>query len=766
MRGDRWRQIFFRFLVVGLLLGFLAPWAAAATKWKKVTQATPLKIGQRVQVEWFGQWIDGRIVGFDDTFGHIRVRFRIPGRMSHEIERPVQRSDLRIRATLPRSSKSKAKSNPFETSSGNPFEPDKGFREWKDDTGSFKIEAELVKVEKNAVRLKRRDGRMVTVPLDRLCEEDRRLIEQLQGADEEEDAEEEEEGEEEEEEGEDEEAIDFLDDMTTKDAHWDNVTTVYFRSSADPSKLEADGGVMTDKVRNRPVELPPKKDFFERPLDLRVAAAAPDRVMVPYSARSHGQPTRFALCDLAPRGARSRMLTFPASAIAMDLSPDGKQVISCPNGFGFGAKARVDLWNVEKSKPEHLYGWKPYAESGHGNSDGDVRWAAYVDQEHVLTCGDQDKLVLWKLPEVEAVYTVTIARGSEPALSAGRKHLALLTRVELAVLDAKTGEVLGTYLGAGEGGTLAFRPDGKGIAQATTSRLIVWELINPKPYRDIGLSSGLASSKIAWPAKNYVLVGNRYLVDLEKYSVLWDYQGGELAATVGRQFWCLCCQDNNLTLVREPLPHRDVLNVAERLTPDDFQGIEPGATVSIEVNVTASEEERQEIRENFEQQLAERGMKVATDQPIKLVVCTKLGEMETISYEMTNDRFPTPRIRFGPPSGDVRKINFQTQISQVSFLIDGKEAWEMSSVTRAPHYVQLEEGETAEQAVLKFQKPNLRFFDGVQIPSYVAKPGKNVTFGASRLTPQGLQPGTVQSRSAKKKGTQDPMVSPAGDRRA
>lgn len=49
-------------------------------------------------------------------------------------------------------------------------------REWKDNTGQFRIEAELISVKNEKVYLERSDGQVVAVPLERLCKEDLRYL--------------------------------------------------------------------------------------------------------------------------------------------------------------------------------------------------------------------------------------------------------------------------------------------------------------------------------------------------------------------------------------------------------------------------------------------------------------------------------------------------------------------------------------------------------------------------------------------------------------
>lgn len=48
-----------------------------------------------------------------------------------------------------------------------------GAREWTDSTGAFTVEARLVEVLEDSVRLRKQNGIMVQVPIERLCRADR-----------------------------------------------------------------------------------------------------------------------------------------------------------------------------------------------------------------------------------------------------------------------------------------------------------------------------------------------------------------------------------------------------------------------------------------------------------------------------------------------------------------------------------------------------------------------------------------------------------------
>lgn len=50
-------------------------------------------------------------------------------------------------------------------------------RTWKDKSGKFSIRAELVESDGTTVKLKRADGKVISVPVDRLSDQDRQFLE-------------------------------------------------------------------------------------------------------------------------------------------------------------------------------------------------------------------------------------------------------------------------------------------------------------------------------------------------------------------------------------------------------------------------------------------------------------------------------------------------------------------------------------------------------------------------------------------------------------
>jgi hypothetical protein len=51
----------------------------------------------------------------------------------------------------------------------------------------------------------------------------------------------------------------------------------------------------------------------------------------------------------------------------------------------------------------------------------------------------------------------------------------------------------------------------------------------------------------------------------------------------------------------------------------------------------------------------------------------------------------------------------------------------------------MKQGETVQQALAPYQRPNVQFFVNVKVPQYVARPSEAGAYGASQFTPQGIQ---------------------------
>jgi hypothetical protein len=69
---------------------------------------------------------------------------------------------------------------------------------------------------------------------------------------------------------------------------------------------------------------------------------------------------------------------------------------------------------------------------------------------------------------------------------------------------------------------------------------------------------------------------------------------------------------------------------------------------------------------------------------------------------------------------------------------DNTVIWLAEAHSGAPHFLSLKEGQTLQQALAQYQKPNVKFFTQVNLPRYVARPHPSGAYGHSELSAKGV----------------------------
>lgn len=692
---------------------------AAEQDWQPLRPGMKLKPGDRVLVEDFGTWVEGTVVGFFGGQADLpEVRFR-SSVMGREMTRPFRLEEIRVPVRPKKGAVPRAPAD-----SENPFETGGRFREWTDSSGTFKIEAEAVEIGETEVTLKKRDGSQIAVPINRLSDADRKYLDSLKNK-------------------EPEFENPYGEESGGVEPDWSRTRGIMFSNRAKPSNLEPDGGLTPGMISDRPLVLPQGGQFDERTFGVYPAAEDPNLVAISVAAgRGDGDDSGFFLCNLARGKYSAEAIGTPDRSVLLDLGADGTTFLSRGNGAGPGGATRLNLWKIEGKECVKQWSCDPYA-GRVASHYADIRWGRILDADHVLTVSSGGNLTLWKVPEMQAVYSAVLDASSSVALSPGRRYLAVSVVGAVFLLDPKSGDVLGACEGAGQGGTLCFRPDGKRIALATSTRVQVWDFSTGQMYRDIGFSVPYLSHPTpVWPAPGYVLIGGRYLIDLEHHLLLWEYRPmGMTAASIGRRTWFLTDNGQQRLLVPFAVPQEEVIKAVKEIKPADTLVLQPNMEVTLDVEIPESPEKQKEITERYLKNLKDNGFRIGKNAPVRVLVRTEAGKTEEANYE-----------RFGVPFGaDVMRGTFQEKISRVTIVIEGMPAWELSSRTVAPLSLGIRAGQSAGQALDKHRGPDLDFFDKVVLPRYLCVAKTTHTFGATEFTSSGARSAPPSERKKPEK---------------
>lgn len=596
---------------------------------------------------------------------------------------------------------------------------DEGVRTWSDNKGTRKVKAKFVSLENGTVTLEREDGQQVEIELKRLSEADRKFIE-------------------------DRDADPFKPkksgrkktDSEPSSAEIKLLTPKLADARAvDPNPRELEWKVTLPVAKSasagrpRPAALPAKSNFFEKTTGMAIDATG-KKAVIGYKLDEHqrGATTRLVVVDLE-RGKSTAAGTTSGQFEPLAIADDGKRVLVRRDDFGHGNQDRLEVWSIAGSGIEPQIRWTPHDEDKGG--DRDIRWGAFVDDEQVITCSSGGKVVLWKIEDAKPVYWMQVKAGCTPALSGDRKLLAFATDKEVGILDVAAGEIVAVRQAASNMAwpAMAFANSGNRLACLAFDKIYTWDLADGKPYREVATAGLHTNAQILWTSDSHVLVGHRYLIDLENQVRLWDYQNAELASSAGDYCWFEISDGNTRpgALVPGKIPSPEIERSLKNAMQDPrFFVLKRGTSVRINVDGITDADAKEKARASLTAKLEANGAKVADTGEIELLATAEQGKEQEISYH-------TFGAGFGSKSYKIRPFSCVAK-----FMYQGQEAWR-SQAANIPFFVRLKQGETMEQHLREHEKPNYQFFDSVDLPKLLTKPNGQQTLGSSRILPNGIR---------------------------
>jgi hypothetical protein len=277
----------------------------------------------------------------------------------------------------------------------------------------------------------------------------------------------------------------------------------------------------------------------------------------------------------------------------------------------------------------------------------------------------------------------------------------------------------------------SFRPDGLRLAMhCHGGRLQVWDCEKGERMRDIFLHGVRSADQMDWVSDDHILLGRSHLLDVTRRVILWRYEGMKGRGGVcGGYFWCaLPGGKNGKGLSPFKLPHDEAAQAVAGLSPDQLLALKPGSTVRLNVNVPVAPSQRPKIIETLTARLQENGVSTAPKSPLVVEALSEKGKTKSVTYK-----------RFGFRGGK-DTVQVTEQVYKLSVKEDDVVIWQSVRVNAAPPILHLQEGQTIEQALGEYTKPDLSFFLNTPIPRMLARPGKhNGAYGVSKLTAQRMQ---------------------------
>ncbi len=461
-----------------------------------------------------------------------------------------------------------------------------------------------------------------------------------------------------------------------------------------------------------------------------------------------GQVHRLCLYDLIKgQHLKTTPLAYDAETVA--FSPDGNRVaVRLSEG-----QDRIDVFHLPTEK--HVAGWRPSPDdkeagdrfpSSFSNHRERIEAAEFIDADHLITKGQGEKLVLWKLPECQAVWRT---KASHFQLTPNHKYVVLSNHNSVTLVDALTGEPQGQL--EAKGSILALAVDAKGKQLATLSIdaadsvLECFSLEDGKQTQAFTLP--VSGQTLQWCGDEHLLFGQRLLVSLRRGMVIWAYDSGgghQANETPDGRFWYTAMRGGvggmNCSLNAISLPDPLASMKLASLGPRRDLAVGLGTSLSLKLNLPSISDRpnfADEVRRSLIQKFAAHQVTVVEGQPVVLELSYASSPTgQTIVY--SQGAFSV----FRKPSKEATQMPEMKVECRATITLDGKTLWERKSATTTPTgSFKIPAGESIETHMNKILWRNAgAFFENLAVPTEVLASGKNEGYGVSVLSRGGSIP--------------------------
>jgi len=615
-------------------------------------------------------------------------------------------------------------------------------RTWTDSSGSFTIEASLVSFDGNTVKLKKEDGKILSLNIDKLSDVDQR----------------------------------YLTEGPSSENPFEAAERAEARAQGTPSPTSA---AKTVNIKNAkevgdyaetswscqpdpsPLENLPSKKFTFRAGNVPLHSHAKDSgfffsrngqkvlyvLQVPKPSiggdEKETDSTRIFIGDVA--SGETTMSKNPLCLTPYGLSPDGSKAmfVQSPWEFGIhnGKEGKIHIAKCNSNnKLEPFMILNPIENQGRfrNQETADVETAAWVSNDQILVlykAGADQLLVLVNINTGQALWRLKPDLGGSKnlTLSPGGKYLLVKAGRATLLIETASGKTIGTLEGASEFGIAkySFSPDGRKIASSGDEMIRIWDATTGEPEEAFFIDGSSSFFTFDWVSNQHLLAGSK-LIDTTLQAPIWEYLGFiNNGYYFGGQFWYLAGHEAK-TLVGVKIPQKKVLDqFSGNQSNSNLFAVQPGMMVALKMDTSITRDQN-EIKRAMEEKLRANELILSNDAPVTFLLKVTQEGGKTVTY--TTDRFPMMINRGGGTDVKYREDKYQLLVQQGSQTL-----WSRIYVTGPPDVSLDEIANTSLQAVVdrKIQERHYKdWFLNLKIPKKIPRTDK---IGKSMLSELGLR---------------------------
>jgi hypothetical protein len=196
----------------------------------------------------------------------------------------------------------------------------------------------------------------------------------------------------------------------------------------------------------------------------------------------------------------------------------------------------------------------------------------------------------------------------------------------------------------------------------------------------------------------------------------------------------------NCNLMSIEIPHASAEKSIRQLTSagDSAMLVRPGSSVAIAVEDAAGGVDQAEVKASLSAAAQKAGWSISDTGPITLVAKIGRGKTEELRFRSLGGGAPRTES-----TASLTPFTAELEIRRGTTVL-----WTRKTVNRIPSILHLKEGETVQDAVKRYEKPDAGFFSLLNLPPRIAKPEIAAQVGGSFLKDGTWQDLNVKSRRA------------------
>lgn len=357
------------------------------------------------------------------------------------------------------------------------------------------------------------------------------------------------------------------------------------------------------------------------------------------------------------------------------------------------------------------------------------KFGKFVGDGKFLTFGK--RITLWDVKQAEAIYSIKPKSFSlEPSavtLSPDEKYLAVGDRDAICFVDVATGKSLGMIKSKDYKRSLSISPSGEFLAVLNfRGNVTIWDLASKELAQSFATN---ARYSLNWVDDRHLIADSKYLFDVEYRVCVWEYSGTGYDGLVRLGDGHFLLQQKT-KLLPIKLPHEDLSDKVDELDPEELLILQPGDEIAIDYELPFDEAVQTKIRKQLEQRLAAAGVSINSQSSIVLKGRVTTGKERT---SRINDSlgfgFGFRRQRAKPET-----VTYTPSRSSLQIIKDGKAVYRRSIYHGPGGMLNAKKGESNQAYVERISKPTPRLFLDFRVPVDQAVLPGGKPFGKSDLS--------------------------------